>query len=486
LSLEISRLRRTLCWAVLGSWLVLGAAACSGKHAAAAHDGTGGTAVSQAGASGAGGSRALGQSGAVAGRAAQASIPMTAGQGGRASAGAGASAAGNSASAGKSGNSAAAGSGDGSGAAGTTAGSGGAISYALDCGPSGIVIEGHGPPNNRINYIIVGDGYAQADIDSGLYLAHVNKMLDDPTRKAGAVGRFTEAQQPYLRYRSFVNICAIKTVSVDSGIGTATKNTAFDGYGNDQSRLGYINNTKLNAAIKALVPANIMVDWKGVVMNDAGWWNSGGNPMVWSGGHADAALAAQHEGGHGFQHLADEYGGTDTAPTSEPREIDVTIDAVNTANKWKLWLGFNQVAPGTGMQGVFEGARYCDKGVWRPSQESVMNSLWKSSAFNSISLEQAVRVFYDFVKPIDSSTPTGVTTPQVLNVTVVDPAVLKVDWSVDGAVVAANSGANFDVAAHGLSAGSHQISARAYDDTPWVRGDRSKLEQTVQWTIAVP
>jgi hypothetical protein len=74
-----------------------------------------------------------------------------------------------------------------------------------------------------------------------------------------------------------------------------------------------------------------MVDWKAVVMNDAGWWNSGGNPMVWSGGHADAALATQHEGGHGFQHLADEYGGTDTAPSSEPREIDVTIDPVNTA-----------------------------------------------------------------------------------------------------------------------------------------------------------
>ncbi len=44
------------------------------------------------------------------------------------------------------------------------------------------------------------------------------------------------------------------------------------------------------------------------MMNSNEWWNSGGIPMVWSGGHGDAALAASHEGGHGFFHLGDEYG----------------------------------------------------------------------------------------------------------------------------------------------------------------------------------
>jgi hypothetical protein len=377
----------------------------------------------------------------------------------------------------------------GSSGSGGSAGSGGTSvdggSVPLDCGPTGIAVEGHGPPANRINYVIVGDCYSQADIDSGLYLAHINKMISDPTRKAGAVGRFTEPQQPYLRYRNFVNICALKTVSVDSGCGTATKNTAFDGYGNDATRLGYINNTKVNNAIKAGLPASITVDWKAVVLNDASWWNSGGIPMVWSGGHVDAALAAQHEGGHGFFALADEYGGTETAPTSEPREINVTIDPTNTASKWNLWLGFNQT-PGTGAQTTVEGARYCDKGVWRPTKDSVMNSLWASSYYNSVSLENAVRKIYALVTPIDSSTSSTVTSPQGLEVTVVDPNVIKVDWSVDGVLAAPSGGATFDVAAKGLSAGSHTIAARAYDDTPWVKGDRSKLEQTVTWTIVVP
>src|SRR5690606_12212387 len=34
--------------------------------------------------------------------------------------------------------------------------------YDLDCGDNAIVLEAHGPPDNRINYIIVGDGYTSA------------------------------------------------------------------------------------------------------------------------------------------------------------------------------------------------------------------------------------------------------------------------------------------------------------------------------------
>jgi hypothetical protein len=140
------------------------------------------------------------------------------------------------------------------------------------------------------------------------------------------------------------------------------------------------------------------------------------------------------------------------------------------------------------MQGTFEGAQYCDRGAWRPSQDSVMNQLSRSGYFNSISLEQAVRIIYEMVRPIDVelSTPASQSTPGMLEARVVDPMVIKVDWSVDGNVVAENGGQTFDVAARGLSSGSHTISARAYDDTEWVRGDRAELEQTLEWTIAVP
>jgi hypothetical protein len=37
-----------------------------------------------------------------------------------------------------------------------------------------------------------------------------------------------------------------------------------------------------------------------------------------------------------------------------------------------------------------------------------------------------------------------------------------------------------------LASGSHSVTARAYDDTDWVRTSRTALEQTVSWTVAIP
>jgi hypothetical protein len=348
--------------------------------------------------------------------------------------------------------------------------------YDLNCGESGIVLEAAGNPKNRVNYIIVGDGYTEAEFGT-TYMKHLQEMLRV---------RFLPAAEPYPRYRKFINICALKTPSPTSGITDTRGDSAFGGYGNDESRLGYIQDDKVRAAIMKLLPKEIEVDWTGVVMNDDRWWNAGGRFMVWSGGNKDAGLAAMHEGGHSYQLLADEYGGDCTFSGDEKSmRINVTKDMTNTAGKWSKWLDFTQM-PGTGKQGVFEGAQYCDKGAWRPTQDSVMNSLWRSSYFNAISLEQAVRLIYGMVKPIDSATPADTTAPGVFTVDVVDPAVIKVDWYVDDALKAMAGGRSFDVAAQKLAAGMHTIRARAYDDTPWVRGDRKELEQSLSWTVQVP
>ena len=371
-------------------------------------------------------------------------------------------------------------------------GAGGPTDYPLDCGANGIVLEAHGPPENRINYIIVGDGYTAADLEN-VYRTHLDAML---ASDGDSPGRFDPELEPYRTYRNFINICALKIVSNSSGIpeGTAEGNgqgcpslsdTAFDGCGNDGSRLGYINNQKVNAAIEANLPASIEMDWVAVMLNSSEWWNSGGIPMVWSGGHVDASLAAQHEGGHGFFRLGDEYG------SCGGNRINVTSNQSTTDGKWQHYLGTTQDVDavtagdqGTGEQSTFA----CDGNAFRPSDDSVMNSLWASSWHNSISLENAVRSIYEIIDPIDSNTPTSTTTPGVLEVKVIDPAVIAVEWSVDGTVVA--NGATFDVASRNLPSGSHSITARAFDPTPWVPMDtphgREELEQTVEWTISVP
>jgi hypothetical protein len=121
-----------------------------------------------------------------------------------------------------------------------------------------------------------------------------------------------------------------------------------------------------------------------------------------------------------------------------------------------------------------------------------MNSLWASYYYNAISLEWAVRTIHEMVDPIDSHTPEDVSEPQLLEVAVIDPAVITVEWTVDGepADGSGNCGQSLDVVALGLAPGSHEVSARAFDDTPWVPSDspqgRGDLEQTISWTIVVP
>lgn len=465
--------RQTIAWNVIG---VLGLIGCSDPDGSepGANNGGSGAVTSGAGASGgsapqAGGASSTGGSGGGAGSSTSGGAGA---QGGTTSAG----------------GSAGSGTGGGAGTGGSGLGGGGPIDYELDCGADGIVLEGHGPPANRINYTIVGDGYNAADLET-VYPMHLQEMLNGhgtAGQNGYVAGRFAAESEPYKTYRNFINICALKTVSVDSGITegdgegwgvgcTGAPNTAFDGCGNDSSRLGYITNDKVYAAVDSMMPAATETDWVAVVMNDSEWWNSGGIPMVWSGGHGDAALAASHEGGHGFFHLGDEYGDCGGGRIN-------TAGSADSGGKWNHWVGFDQT-PGTGEQGAFE----CEgSGNYRPSDASVMNSLWESAWLNAISLEQAVRDIYEIVDPIDSSTPANTTTPMVLEVKVVDPAVIAVDWTVDGSP--AGTGATFDATT--LASGTHEVVARAHDDTPWVPMDtphgREELEQTVEWTITVP
>ena len=366
-------------------------------------------------------------------------------------------------------------------AQGTTLASGG---LEFECGASSQVFESSGRPDNRVNYVILGDGYVASELD-GAYLDHIANVLE------GDGGMFSELGEPYVRYRKFINICALKVASNESGVdgpgGDPARDTAFGG-GNIGDRLGGVDEGLVQAAIAELMPDHVDVDWVAVSLNVDEWWNSGGQLMVWSGAHmqTDAlatASVALHEGGHAFHGLADEYvdPNLSCAPDEEPPEVNVTADS--SGSKWAHWLGFDH-NPGSGLQGAFEGGRYCATGIWRPSQDSEMNIL--PQAFNMPSIEKIVRDIYEIVDPIDSHTDDSapLTNPAKLELRLIDPAVLKVEWSVDGVVVTADGGECFDTAL--LGPGEHSVQARAYDDTPWVDpADRAALEQSVTWTLTI-
>ncbi len=372
----------------------------------------------------------------------------------------------------------------GSKATGGTNSTGG-TSSTLDCGPNGWVIENHGPPANRVNYVILGDGYLAADlVAGGTFETHITNAMTE---------RFSALGQPYTRYRNFVNICAIKVVSTAA---ICSGNSAFACCGDDTSRLATCNNTSVNAAFNAL-PASLSIDWRAVVLNGSSWWNTGAATMLWSGGNTNGPKAALHEGGHGFHQLADEYCasttgtacGPDTSGTgatgTEYAEVDSTGTPATTGGKWDLWMGYNQVGA-TGLQSTFQGSRYVDTGQYRPSGNSKMNSLFgndPNTSWNSVSQEQMVMTIWRVVKPIDSTAPAAgaVTNPGTLSVSVIDPAVINVNWTVDGSTTT-NGGTTYDTSS--LAAGTHTIIATAYDNatTDLVRYRTSTCPSTVTGT----
>jgi hypothetical protein len=390
---------------------------------------------------------------------------------------------------------------------------------ALDCGPIGTALVNAGPPKNRVNYVVLADGYTSTTVNTTL-MTHMTNALNE---------RFTaELGQPYLRYKNFVNICLFKTVSQTDGVTstgtslnscTPTPTTIFGCCGSDSTRLAYCNTQTAQQQLTANTPAGMTVNWHSIVLNGSSWWNTGSTWMLWSGGNSNGPKAALHEGGHGFHQLADEYCASATGSGcgantvggpngTEFQEVNSTGNGANSGDKWPMWIGVTQKGMATpdmgttGLQGLFVGSRYVDTGQYRPSSNSKMNSLFGNSmntSFNAVSREKMVMDIWRIVVPVDSTDPPAgtVSGAQTLTVNVIDPAVINVDWSVDGTVVAANGGTTFNVASRNLPSGSHTIAAKAYDNagtdlvrqvpgTTWGRMNWTRSVQTVTWTVTIP
>jgi hypothetical protein len=409
-------------------------------------------------------------------------------------AGAGRSGAGAGGTAGTRGGSGGAG-GVGSGVAGSFvgAGAGGApMVPPLDCGELGTALENHGPPANRVNYVIVGDGYSAEELEPG-------GTLDDHL-EAAMTKRFSAIGQPYLRYRRFINICVLRIPS-----SPICGSSEFGCCGDDSSRLANCNSGAVTSALNAHLPDSFEVDFRAVVLNGSSWWNSGGTLMLWSGGNENAGGAALHEGGHGFHSLADEYGNCELGRVSNEASygVNVSLTDETSGDKWDGWLGYDH-DPGTGVQGFFA----CEGGsTWRPSSNSMMNQLFgddPDTSYNPVSKEKIVMDIWRAVQsPFDSVTPAAgpVSNPTTLTLDVIDPAVINVDWTVDGNVVAMNGGPSYAIGSAGLTAGMHIVTARAYDNAGmdlvrqvpgttfnrqyWGSGAMGHSDKTVTWTVTI-
>jgi hypothetical protein len=336
----------------------------------------------------------------------------------------------------------------------------------------------NGPSGNRVNMVFMGDGYTAGEIETS-YVRDINATLTH---------MFNDGQDPYPRYRNFFNVYRVDLISNESGADVPpegiSRNTALDAsyyYDKQNSNALYINKTKADAAMnQALAKAPFTPAVKMVTVNDSRYGGCGGSYAVYSASHAQGPEIALHEMGHAFNQLGDEYGGI-SSPYAGTEPGQANISKSSQGEKWSNWIGYDQ--PGIGRIGAYEGAGCYDKGLYRPSENSKMRTL--GQPFDAVSREKIILDIYNLVRPLDAWLDTSKTlvNPESLWVDVVDPEVIKVEWFLDGSLIPGAADETFSPEAFGITSGTHQITARAYDPTDWVRSNLSELEESVSWNI---
>jgi len=232
-------------------------------------------------------------------------------------------------------------------------------------------ILNNGSSATHMDYVFIGDGYTAAEMDKWRADAQkvINGFLADPLFNAN---------------RASMNIHRVDVASNQSGVDEIDKgiyrDTAMDAeFGcYNIERLLCVNNTKAtNIAASVLAPdaRDVIV----VIANSTRYGGSGGAVATLSM-HEQSIEVALHEIGHTAFALADEYEYGTCNTSSEPTEVNVSLNGTRSVKWGNLISGSTAVPTGLGVYpngtvGTFVGAQYCGSGKYRPTENSRMRTL---------------------------------------------------------------------------------------------------------------
>jgi hypothetical protein len=380
-----------------------------------------------------------------------------------------------------------------------------------------------GPPSERLNLVIMGDGYQAGELEK--FRADVDRNLN-----------VQWSIEPFRSYRHYFNVYRLEIVSQDSGIscdpddGNVRRNTPL--------RLNFANVCPAPALARgitygpALTPgtgcpalnapgctgtqqhnlfmstylAPLGVSGQNVqtlaLANTFTYGGIGGTQATTSGGSPQGPLISTHELGHSLGQMADEYpySARDVVRPcytgGEPGSFHHTIrtstqDMIDTQHKWWRWIGEESLSGG--VIGLWEGGNTFPCGVRRPSQHSMMR--WLGFYFDQVGREHMT---YRITGRRNANamslvhTPLGEVGPEdVLWVETQHPKYheLTVTWRINGEVVPAGNSRNLDLA--GLDvAPDDVVQVTVQDETEFVRDPAFKngprMTQTRQWTVGAP
>lgn len=364
-----------------------------------------------------------------------------------------------------------------------------------------------GDPDTRINYVIMADGFTAAEQEA--FRTQADNFRD-----------FLLGGSPYVRYADHFNVYRLETISNESGVRQPGVNvdTALNSELGcfDVDRLICADTARAGAILAAAAP-DISFHIRLIVVNTQ-TYGGGGGYYATTSLHSAAPSVFQHEIGHSFVSLDDEY--VDDAICARqpgaygpPNELNVTVQTSRAASPWLPWIDDATAIPTTGTAdatpGMYQGGHYCPTGVYRPTYNSLMRTL--NRPMEQINTEEFVRAFNRTATGLDAVSPAAGnltvsrnsrTRLSVVPKTIDDQA-FNVVWRVNGAVAndvppagldtaaadgigfaAAGTRYVFDAAQHGV--GQHTVTATVRDETALVRTDpNGDTAHEASWTIIV-
>ena len=356
--------------------------------------------------------------------------------------------------------------------------------------PTELLVDS-GPSANRLDLVILGDGYRaedQAQLTNDA-LAVLETLFSDPL---------------WQRHRAYVNVKLVHVESNQTGADYGThgglRDTALGAnyFCYDIERLLCADSAAVFAVTSADAPE---FDQILVLVNDTKY-GGGGGPFSTISIAPGAGEVAVHEIGHSLFQLADEYSDPYPAyplcdPARDCAEPNATLRTSREDLKWHHWIEHSTPLPTPDeftydqAIGAFEGARYHYTGVYRPARNCKMRTL--GVPFCSVCAQAGVLAFHTFTEPIDALLPAGevrLGAGQRQLFQVVGPRhsndTLTYAWSLDGALLASNGLGSFELDATPVAPGAHTLTVDVFDSTPLVRHDpEDLLTSSRSWSVVV-
>jgi len=231
------------------------------------------------------------------------------------------------------------------------------------------IIQKPGPPENSIDIAVIAEGYTAKQ--RAKFFRDAQKLADN---------LFTH--EPFLKYKSHINIYAIAATSVDTGVSMPQnnnwRNSALSSHYYTFYSDRYLTSPNMFKVrdYAALVPYDAIY-----ILANTKTYGGGGIYNFYTLASADSKRAQTevtvHEFGHSFAGLGDEYFYDNDALDNmydkkvEPWEPNITT-LIDFETKWKDKLPSDTQIPtaltdeNKSRIGVFEGGGYQKKGIYRP------------------------------------------------------------------------------------------------------------------------